>query len=76
MVKKSAVKKAAKKSPAKKSETLTRSDAVITPVVVWFASDFDRLPPEILARAYAALAEVTGVPVTSISVCVGQQVMT
>lgn len=54
---------------------LTTSDCVETPIVIWVASDFDRLTPDMLARVMAALNRELGAPVVSVSVSAGDKII-
>lgn len=54
---------------------LEKSDCVETPIVIWVASDFDRLPPDMLARVMGALNRELGAPVVSVSVSAGDKIV-
>lgn len=71
MVKKKTTKKTTKKQPG----SLSPSDIVETPLIVWLRSDIDRLPPDMLARLMAAVSEVCGVVCSGVDVSASNKVI-
>ena len=65
----------AKTKTKTKDVKLQPSDCVETPIVIWVASDFDRLSPSMVARVMAAISQELGAPITSVSVMAGEKII-
>lgn len=70
-----ATKKNAKKNAKKQPGSLTPSDIVETPLIVWLRSDIDRLPPDMVARLMAIISETCGVVCSGVDVSASNKVI-